>query len=143
MPRATRKAIVSISHALSWPAPSSFTICAPACISTDALACAIAGLLDVPPQPGHGPLVAAVYRELLPAGRLPAAAHAALAMLHDLTSLEAQGVPIGGDLAGQVVAEAEHWVGRLCAGPSEPTRSNGEARKAAIALISRAAPEAR
>jgi superfamily II DNA or RNA helicase len=81
----------------------------------DALARAIAGLLEAPPAPGHASLVAAAYRELLPAGRLPAGAHAALAMLHDLASLEAQGVAIAAELAASAVAEAEQWVGRLSA----------------------------
>lgn len=60
----------------------------------EALACAIGGLLDEPAQPGHGALGEAVYREPSPAGRLPSAAHAALAMLHDLSSLDAQGVAV-------------------------------------------------
>jgi hypothetical protein len=109
-----------------------------------ALACAIAGLLDEPPSPGHGALVAAVYRELLPAGRLPAAAHAALAMLHDLTSLDVQGVAIQGELATQAVSDAEQWVERLSALPLQVAPSNGERAWTAIALAPalREAPEA-
>lgn len=79
----------------------------------EALVRAIIGLLDDAPPPGHGPLVAAVYRELLPAGRLPAGAHAALAMLHDVCSLEAHGVDIDAELAVHAVEEAAKWVARL------------------------------
>ena len=45
----------------------------------DGLAAAIAGLLESPPQAGHATLVAAMYRDLVPAGRLPQAAPAAQA----------------------------------------------------------------
>ncbi|MCC6215240.1 MAG: DEAD/DEAH box helicase [Polyangiaceae bacterium] len=85
----------------------------------EGLAAAIAGLLDTPPDPGHGALVAAVYRELLPAGRLPGAAHAALAMLHDLATLEAHGIEVAAELASRAVEEAEQWTARLAAvGPA-------------------------
>jgi hypothetical protein len=97
----------------------------------EALARAIAALLREPPQPGHAALVAAVYRELLPAGRLPAGAHAALAMLHDLSLLDAQGVTIDAELATRAVEEAEQWIARLSA-PSEHTHSsNGQVPSAA------------
>lgn len=99
----------------------------------EALACAIAGLLEAPPEPGHAALVAAVYRELLPAGRLPAAAHAALAMLHDVSSLDLHGVAVDADLAVRAVDEAEQWVERLCALPSHDRSSNGEHQKTASA----------
>jgi hypothetical protein len=79
----------------------------------EALARAIAGLLDAAPPAGHAALVAAMYRDLLPAGRLPAGAHAALAMLHDVSSLDAQGVPVDAELATRAVEEAERWVTRL------------------------------
>ena len=92
----------------------------------EALARAIAGLLEELPQPGHAALVAAVYRELLPAGRLPAAAHAVLAMLHDLGSLEAQGVAVEADLAARAVEEAEQWVERICTPPERDRESNGQ-----------------
>jgi SNF2 family DNA or RNA helicase len=100
----------------------------------EALACAIGGLLTQPAQPGHGALVAAVYRELLPAGRLPSAAHAALAMLHDLSSLDAQGVAVDADLAARAVDEAEQWVERLGSFPVPDPSSNGEHGKAAGAM---------
>jgi hypothetical protein len=89
----------------------------------DALTKAIAALLDDPPDPGHGALIAAVYRELLPAGRLPAGAHAALATLHDLCSLDSHGVVVDGALAAQAVTEAEQWVERLTAAVT--ARPNG------------------
>lgn len=90
----------------------------------EALARAIAGLLVEPPLSGHIALVAAVYRELLPVGRLPAAAHAALAMLHDLSSLDAQGVAVDAHLAASAVGEAEQWVARLCPLPEQDRPSN-------------------
>jgi superfamily II DNA or RNA helicase len=79
----------------------------------EALASAIATLLDESPPPGHAALVAAVYRDLLPTGRLPVPAHAALAMLHDVSLLEAQGVPVDAELAARAVEEAEQWVSRV------------------------------
>jgi hypothetical protein len=87
----------------------------------DALASAIASLLDAPlglppdaPRASlHAALVAALYRELLPSGRLPPAAHAALARVHDLSALEAHGVAVDADLARSGVDEASSWVERL------------------------------
>jgi superfamily II DNA or RNA helicase len=91
----------------------------------EALAGAIIALFDKPPPAGHGALVAAIYRELLPAGRLPAAAHAALAMLHDVSSLEVHGVPVDGELAAGAVTEAEQWVERVSALAERDVSSNG------------------
>ena len=54
-----------------------------------------------------------------------AAAHATLAMLHDLGALDAQGVAVDADLAARAVGEAEHWVERLCAPPQGARASNG------------------
>jgi hypothetical protein len=85
----------------------------------DALAKATAALLDQAPLPGHTALIAAVYRDLLPAGRMPAGAHAALATLHDLGSLEAHGVAVDPGLAAQAVTEAEAWVVRLAGSSAE------------------------
>ena len=79
----------------------------------DALAAAVARLLGDGVPRSHAALVAAIYRELLPSGRLAAAAPAALARLHDLTSLEAEGVEVDQTLASEAVAEAESWVARL------------------------------
>lgn len=80
----------------------------------EALAASVAGLLpDGPPPASHAALVAAIYRELLPAGRISPAAPAALARLHDLTTLESQGVEVDAIPATAAVAEAEDWVGRL------------------------------
>ncbi|HVW25630.1 MAG TPA: DEAD/DEAH box helicase [Polyangiaceae bacterium] len=83
----------------------------------EALTRAIAGLLDEPSSSGHASLVAAIYRELLPAGRLPVGAHAALAMLHDLASLDAQDLTVDADIAARAVDDAEQWVERLSALP--------------------------
>jgi superfamily II DNA or RNA helicase len=79
----------------------------------DALAAAIAGRLDGPPPRDHGTLVAGIFRELLPSGRLPGAAHAALARLHDLAALEQHDVDVAPALAREALEEAESWVGRL------------------------------
>jgi len=80
----------------------------------DALASACADLLADGKRPDtHTALVAALYRDLIPAGRVAPPAAIALSRLHDLTSLEAHGVEVDAALAGEVVAEAEAWVGRL------------------------------
>jgi uncharacterized protein (UPF0332 family) len=80
----------------------------------DALALAVGGLLGDGSAPAaHAALVAAIYRDLLPSGRLAPAAAIALARLHDLTSLEAHGVDIDPALAREVVEDAESWVVRL------------------------------
>jgi hypothetical protein len=88
----------------------------------DGLAAAIAGLLASPPPAGHAALVAAMYRDLVPAGRLPQAAPAALARLHDLTSIEAAGVEVDVDLARGALAEAEAWLARLAPPDAAPDR---------------------
>ena len=79
----------------------------------EALAAAITSLLDGGAPAGHTALVAAIYRDLVPAGRLPHATPAALARLHDLTALESAGVDVDADLARGAVAEAESWVERI------------------------------
>jgi superfamily II DNA or RNA helicase len=79
----------------------------------EALASALASRLDAPPVGDHAALVAAMYRDLVPAGRLPLAAPGALARLHDLTFLEAHGVDVDPTLALEAVREAEDWILRL------------------------------
>lgn len=79
----------------------------------DALAAAIASLVSGEATPSHAALVAVTYRDLVPSGRLPAAVPAALARLHDLTTLEAQGVDVDPALAAEAVGEAEAWVQRI------------------------------
>ncbi|WP_394825606.1 SNF2-related protein [Pendulispora albinea] len=83
----------------------------------EGLAAAVRGLLDAesPAALEHTALVAAIYRDLLPRGRLPPSAHLTLAKLHDLTALEAHGVPVDESLATQAVQEASEWVERLTA----------------------------
>ncbi|OYV97192.1 MAG: hypothetical protein B7Z68_04045 [Acidobacteria bacterium 21-70-11] len=81
----------------------------------DALAAAIASLASVEATPSHAALVAMTYRNLVPSGRLPAAVPAALARLHDLTTLEVQGVDVDPALAADAVGEAEAWVQRIVA----------------------------
>ncbi len=79
----------------------------------DALAHAIASRLEDARPATHEALVAAVYRELLPSGKLAPAAPGVLARLHDLTTLETHGVEVDASLAAEVVAEAQGWVERL------------------------------
>jgi hypothetical protein len=86
----------------------------------EALGAAIAALLPAPPSGGHVGLVAAIYRELIPGGRLPHGAHAALAQLHDLASLDAHGIEVDDALARASVDEAARWVERLDAAVPAP-----------------------
>lgn len=83
----------------------------------EALAAAISGLLAEPPVE-HSSLVAAIFRELLPRGLLPAGAHGSLARLHDLTSLDAHGVEVDASLAHAAVLEAAEWIARVAAAQS-------------------------
>lgn len=79
----------------------------------DALAAAIGSMIEGGAPGSHAALVAAIYRELVPSGRLPAGAHATLAKLHDLSSLEALGVDVDTALARGAVDEASAWIDRL------------------------------
>jgi superfamily II DNA or RNA helicase len=65
-----------------------------------------------PEQAGHTGLVAAVYRELLPAGLVPAAALALLARVHDLVAVAELGVDIDADVAASIVTDVREWVDR-------------------------------
>jgi superfamily II DNA or RNA helicase len=83
---------------------------------------AAAALRDVagPGAPSdHAGLVATLYRELLPSGRVPTGAHAVLARLHDLGALEAAGVELPAELAREAISEAAALVERLTA-PARP-----------------------
>ena len=79
----------------------------------DALAAAIGGLLDGACPTTHEGLVAAIYRDLVPRGKLPLAAPGLLARLNDLASLERMGVDVDPALAGEVLEEVQVWLGRL------------------------------
>jgi len=84
----------------------------------EALAAALGALLEgsAPPAPTmaeHPRLLALLFRDLLPTGRLPPAAHGALARLHDLATLESLGIDVDPDMAADAVAEAAQWVERL------------------------------
>jgi superfamily II DNA or RNA helicase len=84
----------------------------------EALSAAVAGLAEgARPEP-HAALVALVYRDLLPSGKVHASVPAALARLHDLSTLEQLGVPVDPELARDAVAEAEGWVGQIAAAHS-------------------------
>lgn len=84
----------------------------------EALAHGIGAGLEEGRPATHEALVAAIYRDLLPAGRLAPSVPGVLARLHDLTLLETHGVPIDAALAGEVVLEAEAWVHRLSGDPA-------------------------
>ncbi len=79
----------------------------------EGLSSGVRAQLSADAPPSHAELVAAVYRELVPAGRAPAALHGALARLYDLSQLEAHGVLVEHALATDEVAEAEAWISRL------------------------------
>jgi PHD/YefM family antitoxin component YafN of YafNO toxin-antitoxin module len=79
----------------------------------ESLAAAIQAVLDAPAPLGHDALVAAMYRDLLPSGRLPLAVPGVLARLHDLDALERFGVPVDPGLAREVLSEVLGWVARI------------------------------
>jgi hypothetical protein len=79
----------------------------------EALAAAIGGLLEGGCPAGHEALVAAIYRDLVPHGKLPLAAPGLLARLHDLASLERMGVDVDPGLAGDALGEVRGWLERL------------------------------
>lgn len=79
----------------------------------DALAAAIGGLLDEARPSSHEGLVAAMYRDLVPAGKLPLAAPGCLARLNDLASLERMGVEVDPGLAREALEEVGGWIERL------------------------------
>ncbi|HWE28998.1 MAG TPA: DEAD/DEAH box helicase [Polyangia bacterium] len=90
----------------------------------DALARSVAALLPEPPRDGHAALVAAIYRDLLPAGRIPATFHVTLSRLHDLAQLEAHGVAVEAALAAELLRETAQWIDRLdVAGAAAPEAS--------------------
>ena len=79
----------------------------------EALARAVIALLPVRPNEGHAALVAAIYRDLLPAGRIPSTFHVTLSRLHDLAQLEAHGVAVEPTLAAELLDETARWLERL------------------------------
>jgi superfamily II DNA or RNA helicase len=83
----------------------------------EAMAVSLTALIEGPAPQGHTALVAHIYRDLLPSGRLASAVPGVLARLHDLTALEAHGVEVDAKLAQEVLEEAEHWVQRLAITP--------------------------
>ncbi len=82
----------------------------------EALSAAVAGLAEGPRPETHAALVACLYRDLLPHGKVPAAVPAALARLHDLSTLEQLGVAVDPALAREAVVEAEAWISRVAGG---------------------------
>jgi superfamily II DNA or RNA helicase len=83
-----------------------------------ALAGSFEELLAEPPEGGHAGLVAAVYRELSPAGRAPVGALSTLSLLHDLARLDEHGVEVDAESAKAAVDDAERWIRRFTAAAS-------------------------
>jgi len=79
----------------------------------EALAAAIGSLLAGACPTTHEGLVAAIYRDLVPGGKLPLAAPSLLARLNDLASLERMGVDVDPGLAGEALGEVRGWIERL------------------------------
>ena len=79
----------------------------------EALSAAVAGLAEGARPEHHAALVALLYRDLLPSGKVHAAVPAVLARLHDLSTLEQLGVPVDPALAKGAVEEAEGWVSQI------------------------------
>ena len=79
----------------------------------EALAAAVAELAEGARPEHHAALVAVLYRDLLPSGKVPFAVPAALARLHDLSTLERLGVPMDPALARGAVEEAEGLVAQI------------------------------
>ncbi len=67
-----------------------------------------------------GALIAAAYRDLVPAGRAPEGLLGTLARLRDLTLLEAEQVPVEMDLAASALRDARAWVDRLASAAAPP-----------------------
>jgi superfamily II DNA or RNA helicase len=79
----------------------------------DALAAAVGGLMEGACPATHDVLVAAIYRDLVPQGKLPLAVPGLLARLNDLASLQRMGVDVDAGLAGEALEEVRGWVERL------------------------------
>jgi hypothetical protein len=106
-----------LNYELTWRELSQLqALDADVLVLDEALASVVGGLVQGPAPASHDALVAAIFRDLLPSGRLPHAAHGALARLRDLTVLEQHGVEVEAEIARAAVEEARQWVGRLSAG---------------------------
>jgi superfamily II DNA or RNA helicase len=79
----------------------------------EAVAAAIRDLAGSSAPTDHAGLVASIYRELLPAGRVPPGIHAVLARLHDLSALHAAGIELPVALAEEAIAEASAMVDKV------------------------------
>jgi hypothetical protein len=86
--------------------------------------------LSAPISEGHAALVAAIYRELLPAGIVPASAPGLLARVHDRVLVADHGLDIDAAVAASAVADASEWIHRWEG--STPSGANGG--PAAVAL---------
>ena len=83
----------------------------------EGLARAARALLPRKAPEGHAALVAAIYRDLLPTGRVAPGFHTTLARLYDVSQLEAHGVTIDSSLATETLTEAAQWIDRLDGAP--------------------------
>ena len=81
--------------------------------SYEAVAAALRDVAGPGAPSDHAGLVAALYRDLLPSGRVPAGAHAVLARLHDLAALGSAGVELPAKVAEETLAEAAALVTQI------------------------------
>lgn len=83
--------------------------------SYEALANAVGAVAEESTNPAdHAALVAALYKTLIPTGKVPMAASLALARLRDLTLLQESGVEVTEELSSLALQEAESWIQRIC-----------------------------
>lgn len=106
----------------------------------EGLAAAIGDLLDPPGLRNHEELVGAIYRDLVPSGRIPLAAPGVLARIHDLASLERMGIDVDPGLARGALDEARDWIGRLDQARPQVCGSQEEPRVHALHLQSPVMP---
>jgi hypothetical protein len=78
----------------------------------EAVAASLRARLEETIEDGHAALIAAVYGELLPSGAIPSTLPGALARIHDLCSLEEQGLSVDPDIAASAVEDARAWLER-------------------------------
>ncbi len=88
--------------------------------SYEALAAAVRQVAGPGAPADHAGLVALLYSDLLPSGRVPLSAHGVLARLHDLSLLHAAGVDLPIDLAEQALSEAAALVQALTEASGPP-----------------------
>lgn len=91
----------------------------------EAVAASLRARLEAPIADDHPALVAAVYRELLPAGAIPSTLPGVLAKIHDLSVLAEHDLAIDDAIAASAVEEARGWLERDDVFVSEDRRRRG------------------